>query len=102
MLVMRSRPYRNDRIISAIRELYFTGGHTSFASRYSYLFPRCDRCDTVARLEVPIPMVALVATAVRFSPIRRQYADLTISFMPHSMSGVPASSKVKSFQQTPI
>ena len=95
MLVMRSRPYRNDRIINAIRELYFTGGHTSFAYRFHYLFPGCDRCDNVARLEVPVPMVALVATAVSFSPIQRQYVELNISSMPHSMSGVRASTKAK-------
>ncbi|KAN0124676.1 hypothetical protein V8E53_012645 [Lactarius tabidus] len=63
-LVMRSRPYRNDRIINAIRDLYFSGGHMSFASRCSSHFPSCDHCDNVTRREVPVPMVALVATAL--------------------------------------
>ena len=62
---MRSRPYRNERIISALRNLYFTGGNNSFASRFRYLFPTYQlREGTDTSLEVPIPMVALVATAV--------------------------------------
>lgn len=62
---MRTRPYRNERIISALRELYFTGGSNSFAMRFLYLFPTYElREGADIRQEVPIPMVALVATAV--------------------------------------
>ena len=92
---MCSCPYRNDRIINAIRELYFTEGHTLFAYCFRYLFPSCDCCDNIARLEVPIPMVALVATAVSFSPIQWHYIELNISSMPRSMSGIMASTKAR-------
>ena len=60
----RARPYRNDRIIRAIRSLYFTGGAGSFASRFSDTFPFRDGPDGVMAREAPVPMVALVATAV--------------------------------------
>ncbi|KAN0141831.1 hypothetical protein V8E53_000293 [Lactarius tabidus] len=63
-LVMRSRPYRNDWIITVIRDLYFNGGHMSFANRYRYLFPRRELSDNVLQYEVPMPMVALVATVL--------------------------------------
>ncbi|KAN0133592.1 hypothetical protein V8E53_008580 [Lactarius tabidus] len=60
----RSHPYCNDQIINAIRDLYFSGGHMSFASHCSSHFPSCDHCDNVTRREVPVPMVALVATVL--------------------------------------
>ena len=74
----------------------------SFATRFGYLFPSCDRCDNITRLEVPIPMVALVATAVSFPPIWRQCIELSISSTLHSMSGVPAYSKARIFPRIPI
>ena len=61
---MRSKPYRNRRIILAIHDLYFTGGSNSFAMRFDQLFPRFTGVDGVTVHEVPISMVALVATAV--------------------------------------
>jgi Domain of unknown function (DUF6532) len=64
-LVMRSKPYRNDRIISVIRDMYFSGGRLSFATRYNYLFQSTEDDNTTVS-KVPIPMVALAATAVRF------------------------------------
>ncbi|KAF8256385.1 hypothetical protein EI94DRAFT_1711674 [Lactarius quietus] len=60
---MCSKPYRNDRIIGVIWDLYFTGGHTSFAYRFDYRFPRCENCENV-RKQVPDVMVALAATAL--------------------------------------
>ncbi|KAN0139137.1 hypothetical protein V8E53_003026 [Lactarius tabidus] len=63
-LVMRSRPYRNERIVSTLRDLYFTGGSTSFARRYLYLFPTWESREGEISHEVPIPMVALAATAL--------------------------------------
>jgi hypothetical protein len=60
---MRSRPYRNDRIITAIRALYFAGGTKSFAKQFHYLFPTYETHEGEVR-EVPIHMVALVATAL--------------------------------------
>lgn len=60
---MRTRPYRNDRIIAATRELYFTG-RSALASRFVDRFPVSEDGNGVSKREVPIPMVALVATAV--------------------------------------
>ncbi|KAF8257272.1 hypothetical protein EI94DRAFT_1709311 [Lactarius quietus] len=62
-LWMRSKPYRNNWIISVIQDLYFTGGHTSFTYRFDYRFPRCENCENV-RKQVPDAMVALAATAL--------------------------------------
>ncbi|KAN0127723.1 hypothetical protein V8E53_014443, partial [Lactarius tabidus] len=63
-LVMRSRPYRNDRIIAVIRNMYFSGGAMSFARKFQYLFPMYECREGEKRYEVPAPMVALVATAL--------------------------------------
>jgi hypothetical protein len=61
---MRSRPYRNDRLIAVIRDMYFSGGAMSFARKFRYLFPTYENREGQVSYEVPIPMVALVATAV--------------------------------------
>jgi hypothetical protein len=61
---MRTRPYRNKRIISIIHNLYFVGGPSSFAHRFRRQFPKHVAEDGNMTREVPIPMVALVATAV--------------------------------------
>ena len=58
------RPYRNGRIISIMRDLYFTGGTSSFARRFKRRFPTHESNDGEVLREVPIVMVALVATAV--------------------------------------
>ncbi|KAN0125340.1 hypothetical protein V8E53_015597, partial [Lactarius tabidus] len=63
-LVMCSQPYQNKCIISAIWDLYFTGGSTSFARWFLYLFLTYEYCEGQINHEVPIPMVALVATAL--------------------------------------
>ncbi|KAN0105563.1 hypothetical protein V8E52_010914 [Russula decolorans] len=63
-LVLRAQPYRNERIISVIRDLYFSGGTTSFAARFSHCFPTHPGHDGEPRNEVPVAMVALVATAL--------------------------------------
>ena len=82
---MCTRPYRNPQIISVIKELYFGPGTTSYAYqfkeyivffffffnatdlalKYTYShFPTSMGDDGILKHEVPIPMVALVATAV--------------------------------------
>jgi hypothetical protein len=61
---MRTRPYRNSRIIQVIRDLYFTGGGNAFVNRFGNRFPTFQGDDGVVVREVPIAMVALVATAV--------------------------------------
>ncbi|KAI9449054.1 hypothetical protein BJY52DRAFT_1192902 [Lactarius psammicola] len=63
--VRRLQPYRNERIIRVIRDLYFTGGNSSFSARFSHLFPGSySNMGYVMEYEVPVPMVALVATAL--------------------------------------
>ncbi|KAH9069672.1 hypothetical protein EDB83DRAFT_2314067 [Lactarius deliciosus] len=63
-LPRRTRPYQNDRIISIIRDLYFTGGSSSLATRFEDQFPTHQGPDGDFNQEVPISMVALVATAL--------------------------------------
>ncbi|KAI9431395.1 hypothetical protein H4582DRAFT_2062778 [Lactarius indigo] len=46
-LVRTSHPYRNPRIIAVIRDLYFTGGSTSFVARFHHLFPTYQGEDGV-------------------------------------------------------
>ena len=57
----RSKPYQNSRIISVIRDLCFAG---PFAERYRSRFPTFQGADGKVAREVPVAMVALVATAV--------------------------------------
>jgi Domain of unknown function (DUF6532) len=66
-LVKRSQPYRNERIIAVIRDLYFAGGSASFTSRFGHMFPVHFGNNGRPSREVPVPMVALVATAVSHS-----------------------------------
>ncbi|KAF8262864.1 hypothetical protein EI94DRAFT_1704454 [Lactarius quietus] len=61
-LVMRSHPYCNECIINVIWDMYFTGGATSFSKTFDYLFPIFEGCEG-EMYEVPVPRVALVATA---------------------------------------
>jgi hypothetical protein len=84
---MRSRPYRNDRIITVIRDMFFVGGAASFAHNFQYLFLTYEIADGEIVLEVPIPMVALVTTAV--SPFFGLCIVLTlcVSCTPCSTSG---------------
>ena len=63
-LVMCSWPYRNEHIIATIWDLYFTGGSNTFARRFLYLFPTYKGGKGEISQEVPILMVALIATAV--------------------------------------
>ena len=61
---MRTKPYRNFRLIEVIRDLYFSGGFNSFANQYRPRFPRTMDKNGMPVYEVPVAMVALVATAV--------------------------------------
>ncbi|KAH9028796.1 hypothetical protein EDB84DRAFT_1562985 [Lactarius hengduanensis] len=60
----RARPYRNPRIISVIQDLYFSGGGTSLATRFEDHFPTHQAPNGDMVQEVPISMVALVATGL--------------------------------------
>lgn len=76
-LLKRSQPYRNERIINVIRDMYFTGGVSSFAMRFDRFFPRYRDSQGVVRIEVPEAMVALVATAVRYFVYHASVSMLT-------------------------
>jgi len=60
---MSSYPYRNDRIITVIRSLYFDGDR-SFVEHFRERLPLSHNNNGSMSYEVPMPMVALVATAV--------------------------------------
>ncbi|KAH9039951.1 hypothetical protein EDB84DRAFT_1436917 [Lactarius hengduanensis] len=62
--VTHTKPYQNMWIVDAVRTSFFSGGNLSFATRYKYLFPSSETHDLVTVYEVPIPMLALVATAL--------------------------------------
>lgn len=98
MLLLRSRPYRNDRIISVIRSLYFMGGVKSFASRFASRFPLHPGANGVLVREVPIAMVALVSTAVRQSHYVKYCTNFLSSCMLRCTSGELAFTKSWSFQ----
>ena len=63
---MRTQPYHNQRILQLIRVLYFSGGSNSLSARFHHRFPTGFAHDGygIMEREVPIAMVALVATAV--------------------------------------
>ena len=94
------------RIINVIRDLYFTGGNRSFANRFRTEFPVHQGSDGMVLREVPIPMVALVATAVSVMYNILQVYDFMLmcvtSFMRRSRSGVPEYRRVSNFQQMRI
>ena len=89
----RTRPYRNGRIISAIRAEFFTGGNKSFGSVFEHLFPVHEDMNGVPTREVPAPMVALVATAVSWGVTITSHANSAYSCMLHSVSGVAGSNR---------
>ena len=63
---MHSQPYHNHQIILTIQHLFFTasGGSPSLAMQFDDLFLGTTGDDGLMVPEVPILMVALVATAV--------------------------------------
>jgi hypothetical protein len=66
---MGLRPYWSPRILNIIQDLYFTGGNKSFAHQFRWRFPVFKDEDGVLKHEVPIGMVALIATGVSQNPI---------------------------------
>jgi len=66
VLLICTRPYQNIRIIGVIQDLYFMGGNNSFAHWYRACFPTFENEQGVVQ-EVPLVMVAVVATAVSAS-----------------------------------
>lgn len=61
---MRTKLYRNQRIVAVLRNSFFVGGTSAYAHRYFHKFPRTRGTDGVIACEIPVPMLALVATAV--------------------------------------
>lgn len=91
MVTSRSKPYRNARIIAVIRDLCFIGGSNSFSRQFGSRFPTFQHNDGRVVREVPVVMVALVATAVSDSFLLGHFVVTQIvSFMPASTSGVLA------------
>ena len=84
---MRTRPYRNPRIIAVLRDLYFSGGTSSFAHRFRRQFPVHESDGGTVMREMPVPMVALVATAVSTSLLMSD-VELTLQ----SSSTLPSKS----------
>ena len=97
---MCTRSYRNECIITVLRDLIFTGGISSFATRHESRFPR--RYDgTSAIFEVPIAMVALVATGVCSNQTFFLHSMLTLcSFTMRFMSGEQANASPSTSLQT--
>ena len=97
----RTRPYRNDRIINAIRSLYFDGGANSVVTHFNDIFPSHHGPHGIVTREVPIPMVALVATAVSlFSHIQYHLANSSSSMQLYT-SGVLVFSRPSSSPPMP-
>ncbi|KAG6825967.1 hypothetical protein H0H92_001683 [Tricholoma furcatifolium] len=61
-LIFRTKPYHHPMIISAIREYFFSAARGSLASKYTDRFTSSIE-DAPDSLELPLPMVAMVATA---------------------------------------
>lgn len=100
-LLIRTRPYRNDRIISVIRSLYFMGGVKSFASRFASRFPMHPDANGVLTREVPNSMVSLVSTAVRLSHYVKRCTNFASSCMLRCMSGERVLTKSWNFRPMP-
>ncbi|KAH8976690.1 hypothetical protein EDB86DRAFT_3094812 [Lactarius hatsudake] len=78
MLVKCSKPYWNMRIVDAIHSLFLSGGNSSFATHFKYLFPSSETHDLVMVYEVSIPMVALAATALYVALYKWQMGEQQI------------------------
>jgi hypothetical protein len=44
-ILKRSQPYRNQRIVNVIHDLYFTGGEESFATSFNHRFTSYRVCS---------------------------------------------------------
>jgi hypothetical protein len=63
--------------------MFFSGGTSSFANRFRGEFPVHQRNDGAVLNEVPIAMVALVATAVSNTHVTsNQYLTLSSFMLP--------------------
>jgi hypothetical protein len=99
-LPMRSKPYRNERIVQVLRTFFFIGGTSSYARRYEHKFKVFTGSDGVALREVPIHMVALVATAVRVTYELGHHTNAKLSYMPPFTSGGQVIIRLLTFRPT--
>jgi hypothetical protein len=95
---MRTRPYRNERIITVLRDLIFSGGASSFATRHEAHFPRQYAGSSII-FEVPIAMVALFATGVCWNHMFLNSILTCFSFMPRFTSGEQANASLSTSLQ---
>jgi hypothetical protein len=84
-----------------IYQLYFSGGSTSFASEFKHHFLTSKDHNGVIIHKVPVPLVALVATAVRCHVHRPSVSTHYCRSMPHSMSGILVNDAQLNFPQIP-
>ena len=75
---MRTKLYRNQRIIRVIHDLFFTGGVSAYAHRFDSEFPRFEGPDGVKVPLLPTAMLALVATVVH---VTHQLMDHTNRYL---------------------
>ena len=99
---MCTRPYWNDRIVTVIWDMFFVGGAASFTQCFRYLFPTYEFAYGQEVHEVPITMVALIATAVSLYFSLRIMLTLSSSCTLRSTSGATAITKSGSSQQMRI
>ena len=101
-LPRQTQPYRNDRITTVIRGLFFTGGSTAFATRFDEIFMRDG--DPLLNREVPMAMVGLVSTGVSYkvnlsvNPILNHF----LSSMLLSISGRQENDTTSTSARTPL
>ncbi len=72
-LLWCSKLYWNPRIVKVIQEVFFTGVD-AFATHFNHLFLTHLGPDRKMRHELPVPMVALVATAISCSIVYKHSA----------------------------
>ena len=99
---MHTHPYRNDWIVTVIRDMFFVDRAASFAQHFRYLFPTYEFAYGQEVHEVPIAMVALVATAVSLYFSLHIMLTLSSSCTLRSTSGATAITKSGSSQQMHI
>jgi hypothetical protein len=83
--------YRNDRIITVLRDAFFSGGSRSYAYRFQSGFKSVEGPDGMKAREMPEAMLALVATGVGAVFTLAHHTNLCFSCMLRFMSGAQVS-----------
>ena len=100
-LVRRTLPFRNARIITVLRDRFFSGESKSFVNQFSGIFTIEDGISP-ARREVPLAMVCLVATAVSCESnvfLNSALISFFKSYMPLFTSGRQARNNMSNSPQ---